>query len=210
MDVKGFSIEDEKVIEHTKKIAEHYSYERLHSRQVAYLALKLFDELEPLHGLGSKERLLTYCGGLLHDVGWIEGGQGHHKNSMKLIMQTKELPFDDNDKVMLALIARYHRKSLPKPGHKYYGELKEKQKRRVDWGAALVRLADGLDRSHGKVVKNLFCQINGDKVEVRCKVIGDAAEEQWGSDKKSDYVRSRLGYRFSVHFEYNGGAVDVV
>ena len=98
-------------------LARKCNYEREHTHQVEKLALQLFDQLVELHHLGGQERFMLRCGALLHDIGWIEGKQGHHKTALRIIMENAALPFDFRDKSIIALLARYHRKALPKEQH---------------------------------------------------------------------------------------------
>ena len=78
--------EKERRLQAVLQLAKDCDYEEEHTHQVARLSLRLFDELEPLHRLGPKERFWLRCGALLHDIGWIEGRKGHHKTSLQLIL----------------------------------------------------------------------------------------------------------------------------
>jgi putative phosphoesterase len=162
------SLTNEKKLEAVLALAEKCKYERQHTHQVEKLSLLLFDQLTELHHLGSKERFLLRCGVLLHDIGWIEGQQGHHKVALRIIMENKTLPFDFRDKSIIALLARYHRKRPPASGDAYYCELNAKDKTIVRKLAAILRLADGLDRSHRNLVENINCKLRGNRLELIC------------------------------------------
>ncbi len=119
-----------------------------HSVQVARLALQLFDDLAEFYGLGWRERALLGTAALLHDIGWIYGQEGHHKASRDLILKDSTLPLNLRERSMVALIARYHRKSLPEGSHKGYKDLTAYEKELVSLLAGLLRIADGLDCTH--------------------------------------------------------------
>jgi exopolyphosphatase/guanosine-5'-triphosphate,3'-diphosphate pyrophosphatase len=159
-------------------------WHRVHAEQVATLCLTLFDELRPLHGMGSAERELIEYGALLHDIGWHIGRQSHHKHSMYLILNGDLKNFSGEEVAIIANIARYHRKAAPAQKHDSYSKLSSRARRIVDVGAALLRLADGLDRSHSSVIQNLRCKIDGKSVRCILSARSDAELEIWGARRK--------------------------
>lgn len=168
-------------------LARRCDWHKTHSEQVAHIATRLFDELKPLHGMGNAERELIEYGALLHDIGWHIGRDGHHKHSMYLILHGNLKNFSEEEVRIIGSIARYHRKSPPKAKHETYGSLGGRARRIVDVGAALLRLADGLDRSHSSVIQDLRCKI--DDKQVRCSVSArsDAEFEIWGARRKREW-----------------------
>jgi putative phosphoesterase len=159
---------DEKRLESALALARKCNYEREHTHQVERLTLKLFDELTRLHHLGREERFLLQCGTILHDIGWIEGQQGHHKTALRIIMESSALPFDFRDKSIIALLARYHRKALPSNQHTYFRDLDTKDRNIVGILAGILRVADGLDRTHRSLVKDISCRVNGRQIVLTC------------------------------------------
>ncbi len=148
--------------------------------------MKLFDELSPLHGFEALEREVIEYAALLHDIGWHIGRKGHHKHSMYLIQHGDLKPFTEEEIEVMANIARYHRKSSPKPSHESYMKLSPRARRIVDVGSALLRLADGLDRSHSQVIQGLRCRIEDNKVKCSLSTRSDAELEVWGARRKRE------------------------
>jgi putative phosphoesterase len=179
------------------ELAKKRAYEADHSHQVARLALMLFEELRPLHGLGNEEKFLLQAGALLHDVGWIGGQEGHHKKSFDLIM-AEPLPFTEREKTIIALIARYHRKGLPEMEHPPFAALDPEDRRVVRILAGIVRVADGLDRSHTNQVQNLKCKISLQEILIKCDTVDDAAWEAKGARKKADLLESFFERKLAV------------
>ena len=140
-----------------RQLGERYGYDEAHAHQVMRLALQLFDDLRPLHQLGRRERFWLRCAALLHEIGWSQGRKGHHKAAYRLIRDAKALPFRRRERKIIGLIARYHRKALPKKRHKGYKKLSSGQRRRVRVLAALLRLADGLDAGKHHAVRAVDC-----------------------------------------------------
>ncbi len=170
--------EQERRLKAVLQLAERCDYEVEHSYQVTRLALQLFDELQSLHGLGAEERFWLRCGALLHDIGWIEGQQRHHKTSLRIILETPHLPFDRQERHIIGSIARYHRGALPKDKHEHFAALDAEERRSVTILAALLRVADGLDRTHRNVVEELTCELSPQQITVRCATRGYAEAER--------------------------------
>jgi exopolyphosphatase/guanosine-5'-triphosphate,3'-diphosphate pyrophosphatase len=168
--------------EHVKaavlELAQQCQYEEVeHAQHVTRLALRLFDGLQPQHGLGTPERLWLEWGALLHDIGWIEGQQQHHKTSLRLILDSALLPVSPRERLLVAAVARYHRRALPSNKHKHFAALDSADKQRVRVLAGILRVADGLDRTHRSLVDDLSCDVAPEQIVVRCTTNGDTAEE---------------------------------
>ncbi len=161
--------------------------------------MKLFDELALLHGMGAAERELIEYGALLHDIGFHIGREKHHKHSMYLILNGDLKNFSDEEIKVVANIARYHRKAPPKASHDAYATLSNRMRRIVDVGAALLRLSDGLDRSHNSVIQDLRCKIENRKVKCVLSAKSDAELEVWGARRKRDWFEEVFGR--SIAFE---------
>ena len=164
-----------------------------HSEQVTHLTLRLFDELQGLHGLGPMDRELIEYAALMHDVGWFIGGKGHHKHSAYLIRHGKLKAFSGEEIEVMANLARYHRKAHPKKKHAAYAALPPRLRRTVDVGAALLRVADGLDRSHAAVVRDVRVKVSAKKVRITLVARADAQLEIWGASRKAEWFESVFG-----------------
>ncbi len=176
--------ERERRLQAVLQLAERCDYERAHSHQVTRLALRLFDELQPLHGFGAEERFWLRCGALLHDIGWIEGQRRHHKTSLRIIRSATQLPFDARERLVIGSIARYHRRVLPNEKHYHFAALAPVDQRVVTILAAFLRVADGLDRTHRSIVEDLTCEISPQQITVRCTARGYAEPEREQALKK--------------------------
>ena len=160
-------------------------WQREHSEQVARLCVRLFDLLRPLHGLGREERELIEYGALLHDIGAVIGRDKHHKHSMYLILNGDLQPFSRREVRTIANIARYHRKSFPTIRHREFARLPRRLRRTVRVGAALLRVADGLDRTNCSVVDDVTTRTRPDRVDVLVDSRGDAELELWSAASRS-------------------------
>jgi exopolyphosphatase / guanosine-5'-triphosphate,3'-diphosphate pyrophosphatase len=168
-------------------LARRCDWHRTHAEQVAHICLSLFDDLKPLHGMGNGERELIEYGALLHDIGWHIGRQAHHKHSMYLILHGDLKNFSREEVAIIANVARYHRRARPKKKHDSYSTLSPRARRVVDVGSALLRLSDGLDRSHSSVIQHLKCKVEDKSVKCVLSARSDAELEIWGARRKMNW-----------------------
>ncbi len=180
--------DEENTLKAVLALAAGCHYEREHTDQVVRLALEVFDGLKDLHRMGPQKRFWLQCGSLLHDIGWSEGQGGHHKASLRLIMAAGELPFERREREIVGLIARYHRKALPSCDHKYYGNLSGADQHCVRVLGGILRIADGLDRTHRGVVEAVQCKASDSKITLVGRVRTAAEAELATAQKKADLL----------------------
>ena len=175
------------------QLAQKCDHELAHARHVTLLALRLFDGLHSLHGLGATERFWLHCAGLLHDIGWVKGRKGHHKTSLRMILTTPDLPFERREREIIGCVARYHRRGLPTLKHEAFAALSAPDQRVVRRLAAILRVADGLDRTRQGIVKDVTCAVGKTQVSINCLVPQPAEEEQREALKKGDLFEKTFG-----------------
>ncbi len=158
----------------------------VHCFHVAALGRSLFRQLGDLHKLEERDGELLEFAALLHDVGMLIGSSRHHKHAHYLITNDELRGLGPEEVRVVAAVARYHRKATPKKEHEEYARLSDKQKSRVSRMAALLRIADGLDRSHRGVIKAVRCRDRGKTVEITLFTSGDCELELWGARRKAD------------------------
>jgi len=179
-------------------LGRRFQFDETHARQVTRLALLLFDELALEHGLGEQDRKLLLAGALLHDVGQYLSYRRHHKHSMYLIANSELPGLTPHDIQLVALLARYHRRSEPRPAHPGYAELSEGDRERVRKLAAILRVADALDREHLSRVKSLRVRRELDRLVLEVESQGKMALEAWALRKKGKLFESVYGGRLEL------------
>ena len=165
------------------ELAERCNYWPEHSQQVARLAMALFDQTRAIHGLTDREREWLEYASVLHDVGVHISYERHHKHSYYLIKNGDLRGFEPEEIEIIALVARYHRQATPKRGHDGFGELGRRSRRAVRTLAAILRLAEGLDRSHGQTITGLELRDRGDDDLLQVQTAGDAELELWAATR---------------------------
>ena len=148
-------------------LAELMDEDQPHSAQVARLALELFDGTRARHGLGDDAREILEAAALLCNVGMFLSHAQHHKHSYYVIRGTDRLAgFNDDEVERIALVARYHRKSEPRPRHPDFTALPAAAQHEVRVLAGLLRIAIGLDRNHAARVESLGVAVDGDHLGI--------------------------------------------
>ena len=182
------------------ELGERCGYWSEHAQQVARLALSLFDQTRSVHGLSDKERELLEFGAMLHDVGVHISYERHHRHSYYLIKNGDLRGFQPQEIEVIALIARYHRQATPKKSHEGYTDLSGTQRSTVKTLSAMVRLAEGLDRSHAQALSGLDIFPRGDDYLARLRANGDAELELWAAHRHVAPLEKVLGkpIRFEV------------
>ena len=161
-----------------------------HCEQVATLAGQLFDALQEQADLDPADREFLVAAALLHDVGYLISHPKHHKHSYHIISHSGLPGFTGREIELIALVARYHRRAHPKKSHPEFGRLSPEDRRRVRKLAGILRIVDGLDRTHGQTVKALDVNIGEDSV--RIEVVADANPEVdlWDANRKAGLFES--------------------
>lgn len=174
-DVRSFSV---------LNIARIYQYQKRHANHVRFLAAKVFEQLIPLHGYGLQERELLLSAALLHDIGTVIGYHGHHKHSQTLIEYNGLAGFYPREIAIIGLLVRYHRKGVPDISN-YASLLREGDEKLVTCLAAILRLAEFLERGRNSAVDDII--ITWDDRELRLLLVADLypAVEMWESERNA-------------------------
>ncbi len=145
----------QQILHAARALGDKYKIDPKHARHVADLCLKLFHELQPVHQLDKRHELLLEVAALLHEVGGFISSRSHHKHSMYLILNSDLFGLTRNDMTLIALVARYHRRAMPSPTHPEYTSLDRDSRIAVSKMAAILRVADAMDRNHVQQLSDL-------------------------------------------------------
>jgi exopolyphosphatase/guanosine-5'-triphosphate,3'-diphosphate pyrophosphatase len=173
-------------------LARRYVGDNTHGRHVAHLAGQLFDALAPTLGLPPSSRELLEYTAMLHDIGHAIDHSRHQRHSHYLIQNSELLGFEPEEITIVALAARGHRKQVPKPSDPELQALPSGKRKVVRGLAALLRVADGLDRTRFGVVKGLDVTRAGGRLVIGVDAgAGNAELELWAAERRLDLL-SRL------------------
>ena len=191
-------------------LARKYDFEEAHSLQDERIALRLFDETARvgLHRMDEAppdgEKALTpreilSAAAILHDIGYKEGYEDHHKTAFRLITGEKVAGVSKRDLTLIALVARYHRGATADASRQdALAALPSREQRMVTRLGAILRFADGLDRSHTEAVKDLRVSLEGNRLVVALDPGTDDEEERLAGQKKARWFESVFGVRVDL------------
>ena len=182
-------------MEKVDEISETFDNDPGHNKQVTTLALSFFDSMTSLHHYGESERNILEIASRLHDIGWSRTVlKKHHKFSGKMILDLDIPGLDDRERVLTAMVARYHTKALPDINkHPKFASLKVKDRDIVEWLAAILRVADALDSSHTGVVKRVRVKTNENEMDIHIEASGDCWDEMRRVRRKQDLLAKKIG-----------------
>jgi exopolyphosphatase/guanosine-5'-triphosphate,3'-diphosphate pyrophosphatase len=169
-----------------------------HAGQVAKLALDIFDSVGPAFGLEGRNRQLLEAAAILHDVGYLINYEKHHQHSYHLIRHANLFGFSPREKEVVANLARYHRKKLPRKKHENFALLPPEDRRLVKQLAGILRLADGLDRRRNQAVEALDCQLTDSGLRITLHGQEDLSVEIYGGETKGDLFEEAFGCKLSL------------
>jgi exopolyphosphatase/guanosine-5'-triphosphate,3'-diphosphate pyrophosphatase len=177
------------------ELARRCHYPETHSHHVARLALSIFHQTRELHGLTNSDSLLLEYATVLHDIGFHISGSRHHRHAHYLISTSDMRGFSQEEIQIVALIARYHRKTAPKKSHPEFSDLSKEAQKKVSKLSSILRIADSLDRTHANLVRAVRCTINPKTIELRLETDDDPELELWTARRKGDLFEELFGRR---------------
>lgn len=172
------------------QLARACNYEAEHAEHTTHLALRLFEEMKRLglHHYGDVEQELLEYAAIAHDIGMFLSHSNHQKHAYYLIRNSDLLGFNDTEIDIIANVALYHRKGIPKKRHPNMQNLRRSDRRRVALMSAILRVAEGLDRGHLMEVRDIRLEKQEKPRAYVLKLISDAdcQMEIWGVQNNRD------------------------
>jgi exopolyphosphatase / guanosine-5'-triphosphate,3'-diphosphate pyrophosphatase len=180
------------------ELAERCAWEANHSKQVAAIALTLFDYTKRIHGLGDREREWLEYAGFLHDIGNHISYEKHHRHSYYLTKNGDLRGFEPEEIDIIALVTRYHRRATPKRDHIGFIDLSREHRRIVKVLSAFLRLAETLDRSRHGVVRGIEVRERLGQIRINVQAVGDAELEVWAAHKQAKALQEALDRKVRI------------
>ncbi len=181
-----------------ENMAKHYGVSLRHARHVARLTQQLFEAWQPLHQLPPVTGKLLEAAAYLHDIGHFVSSTAHHKHSAYLIANSDIPSFTSKERLTIAALCRFHRKSMPQARHSNFQALESDSKRVVMCLAPLLRIADALDRGHEQRVKAVTSSIHDSGLSLRVEAESDPGLEIWAANEAAGVFREVYSKELSI------------
>jgi len=179
-------------------LGKKFQVDEPHALHVAELSKSLFDSMQVEHQLEPIYKQILYVGALLHELGMYVSTSGFHKHSQYLISNSELFGLGRKELLLTALVARYHRRASPKPTHEGYIDLNRSDRIAVSKMAALLRVADALDRSHSQRVNEIQCSRKDSLLIVSIPHVEDLSLEQLALKQKGSLFEDVFGMQIRL------------
>jgi exopolyphosphatase / guanosine-5'-triphosphate,3'-diphosphate pyrophosphatase len=191
-------------LEGVRQFAVACGVEPTHSRQVTRLVMQLFAQLREPLGLTATDSRILEAAAILHEVGYLINYEKHHQHSYHLIMHGNLRGLAPRERELVANVARYHTRSAPKRRHPNFARLADADRQTVLRLSALLRVADGLDRTHMQWVEKLECSWEPD--HVRVSVVGAQRPDVdlWHANQKAKLFKKVFGRELRLVWQATG------
>lgn len=196
--VWDYGSEQDAVFGAALQLGRRFHFDERHATQVTALATTVFDRTQRLHACGPKERGLLRIAALLHDVGDFIHPSSHHKHTAYIIRNSDFMGLDAQARELVAMIARYHRKTLPTLRHPEFRALSEDDRRLVRILGGILRVGDALDRGHRSKVETIDVSVRAGRIRIEVSSEEDASLEAWTVGRKGQLLEQALGTQIDL------------
>ena len=185
---------EEEVVHFSVLLANHYRVDKAHGQQIRRLTMTLFDQLQDLHGLTRHDRLLLKVAAILHEVGSYINPKKHHHHSQYIILNSEIFGLSRADVEVVGLLARYHRHGAPTIAEPTYALLNQADRLRVQKLAALLRVAEAMERAHSRRIRSFSVRTNARRLELLVPDVSDLTLENLALRTKGALFTDIFGY----------------
>ena len=176
-------------MEWVRRLARKCGSNERHCEQVSTLALQIFDAIKGRFELPAESRDVLQAAALLHDIGYLISHSKHHKHAYHLIMHAELPSFSPQEVEQIANVARYHRRAFPKKSHENLVRASSEERKLIARLSGILRIADGLDRTHAQSVTGVKVRFVRDKLQLSLEADSLPDVESTDATRKSTLFR---------------------
>lgn len=185
----------EDIIAMSRQMALHYESDMEHTKNVEELSLAIFDSIRKISGLTPRDRLLLQVAGILHDCGKFVNMTRGTDNSYYLILNTEIIGISEDEKRIIANAIRFNSSIEVPPYAEVASEMSHVNYVRMLKLAAILRLANGMDRSHQQRIRDVRVTIKDAELKIMANTIYDITLEQGMMDNRAHFFEQIYGVR---------------
>lgn len=153
------------IIACAQSISKRYRGSKRRSETLEKIALTIFDSMKKVHGLDKRERLLLQISTILHDCGKYISMANLGECSYSIIMATEIIGLSHMEREIVANVVKYNH--LEFDYYEIMGKFSTMDKEsylKIAKLTAILRIANGLDRSHKQKFKNVKVSLKEDQL----------------------------------------------
>lgn len=189
-DIRDFS---DDILSVTREMAKKYESDLKHTSNVEKLCMLIFDSIKKISGLSRRDRLLLQVSSILHDCGKYVNMMNGAENAYYLMMNTEIIGLSEEEKRIAANVIRYNSSAEVPEFSRVEGEITHENYVRMLKMAAILRLANGMDRSHLQRIQDIRVTIKGHELKIMANTIYDITLEQGLMDRRAHFFEQIFG-----------------
>ncbi len=193
---------NEDILTASRSISGRYMGNEDHAATVEKMAVQLFDTMKNVHGLGRRERLLLQISAILHDCGKYISMSSPGDCAYRIIMATEILGLSHAEREMVANIVRFNTQEMPN-FEDFQGSLSEEQFIIVCKLAAILRVANALDRSHKGKFSDAKLSLKNSTLTITTKSSENILLEKSTLENRSKFLEDIYGVRLVIRQSRN-------
>ena len=185
---------DEDIVASAYNISKRYKSNRSHIERTADYALKIFDSVKKIHGMGKIERLQLQIAAILHECGNFINLHDCARNSYHIVANTEIIGLSHKERMEIANIVKYNMLYLP-AREKIAAELEECDYIVIAKLAAILRIANTLDKSHTQKIEDISVTVKDDQMIISANTYEDISLEAGLFESRADFFEQVYGIR---------------
>jgi exopolyphosphatase/guanosine-5'-triphosphate,3'-diphosphate pyrophosphatase len=178
-----------------RMLAKKFRVQEEHCRAVEKFACAIFDEMKKIHGLGPREKVLLQTAAILHDIGKHVNVTDHHLHSFCIVRGSDIVGLSDLENQIVANLCCYHSTITPNISDEHYAQFRPRERVLVSKLAAILRIAEGLDRSHLQKFSRIDVKAGENGLSVVALTNANADLEQWAFRDKAIFFEEVFGIK---------------
>jgi len=185
---------EEDVLSAAKNMSMRYMSYSQHIDALTDMASLLFDAMKKVHGMGKREKLLLKVAAILHDCGKYISLAESAQCAYQIIRATEIIGLTHLEREMVASVVLYNTSPLDP-----YEELADRMDSHsytvVAKLAAILKVANAMDRSHKQKFKNVKAVIKNKELLITIETIDDISLEKGLLATKADIFEEIFGLK---------------
>lgn len=183
---------EEDIIASANNLAKRYRCNRVHSAQIEAFAVKIFDAMAKIYDLTDIQRLQLRIAAILHECGNYINMHDGAINSYNIIAGTEMIGLSHRERMEVANIVKYTFRYLP-PYNKITSELETCNYITISELAAILRIANILDKSHRQKIKNVSAVVKAGKLIITVNTFEDFTLEAGLFESRAEFFEQVFG-----------------
>jgi exopolyphosphatase/guanosine-5'-triphosphate,3'-diphosphate pyrophosphatase len=143
--------------------------------------------------MSRRERMMLETAAILHDIGMYIKGSGHHRHGQYIVANSEIFGLRSDELAVISNVIRYHRGKPPSQAEVAYISLQREERILVLKMAAILRVADALDRGHTQRIKEIGLERKGELMLIHTGGVPDLSLERIGIEQKADMFQDVFG-----------------